>query len=82
MNTNTFKNRTNSLPDYLRYLMDLAPIKFEQVTNGEATMAEYNQLTFIIKDLCEVCNDQPTSMDYLEENTDNNIDELLNPKNK
>ena len=82
MTNKQFDTRTNSLPDYLRYLMDLAPIKFEQVTTGEATMAEYNQLTFIIKDLCDVCNDQPIAIDYLEENTDNNIDELLNPKNK
>lgn len=58
MNTNTFNNRTQSLSDYTRYLMDLAPIKFEQVTNGEATMAEYNQLTFIIQDLCEVLNNK------------------------
>jgi hypothetical protein len=38
--------------------MALAPIKFEQVTTGEATMAEYNQLNLIIKDLLEVLNSE------------------------
>ena len=58
MNTNRFNNRTQSLSDYTLYLMDLAPIKFEQVTTGEATMAEYNQLVLTIKDLVEILNNK------------------------
>jgi hypothetical protein len=58
MNTQIYTNRTNSLSDYVKYLMDLAPTKFEQVTKGETTMYEYNQLTFTITDLLEILNNQ------------------------
>ena len=58
MTNKQFDTRTNSISDYLQYLMALAPIKFEQVTTGEATMAEYNQLMLIIKDLLEVLNSE------------------------
>ena len=58
MNHEQFNNRTNSLPNYIQYLLDLTTIKFEQTTKGEATMAEYNQLMLIIKDLLEVLNSE------------------------
>ena len=58
MTNKQFDTRTNSISDYLQYLMALAPIKFEQVTTGEATMAEYNQLNLIIADLVEVLNEK------------------------
>jgi hypothetical protein len=58
MTNEQFDNRTNSLPTYIQYLLDLTTIKFEQTTTGEATMAEYNQLMVIIKDLLEVLNSE------------------------
>jgi ABC-type uncharacterized transport system YnjBCD substrate-binding protein len=58
MNHEQLNNRTNSLPNYIQYLLDLTTIKFEQTTKGEATMAEYNQLMLIIKDLLEVLNSE------------------------
>jgi hypothetical protein len=55
MNLEIFKNRNNSLPHYIEYLTKLASIKLESAANGEkASMVEYNQVSLILQDLCEV----------------------------
>lgn len=56
MNHKIFNNRTNSLSDYLIYLQKLLPMKFEHTTMGNDSMAEYNQLSIIMKDLVEIYN--------------------------
>ena len=55
MNTQIFESRNNSLAHYIEYLTKLASVKLESAVNGEnGAMMEYNTISLILQDLCEL----------------------------
>jgi hypothetical protein len=82
MTVEIFENRNNSMEDYLVYLTNLKKVKLESAVNGEnGAMMEYNQISLILQDLCDISEKQQFPIGMKQASSKEALNHLFN-KNK